>query len=317
MMKIAVVIPCFRVKRHLEGLLSAIPIDMSGIYVIDDACPEGSGDWVLSQIKDQRIKVIKHTRNLGVGGAVMTGYTEALNDQFDIIVKLDGDGQMNPKLIPKLVLPIQNGDADYTKGNRFFHPDFLVKMPKLRLFGNAILSFVNKLVSGYWDIMDPTNGFTAIHREALKLLPLDKIDKRYFFESDMLFRLNIARAVVQDIPMVSIYGEEKSHLSIGKVAISFPGKYLNRLSKRLFYNYLLRDFNMGSVALFFGILLTSFGTLFGARAWILGEFRHEEASSGTVMLAALPIILGFQLILFALQFDILAVPKKPITKLLK
>ncbi|MCZ8154745.1 MAG: glycosyltransferase [Leptospira sp.] len=314
-MKIAVVIPCFKVKKHLKDLLAKIPREVTGIFIVDDACPESSGDWVLANIKDKRIRVQILPKNLGVGGAVKAGYKQALTEGFEIMVKLDGDGQMNPKHIAKIVAPILRGEADYVKGNRFFHPDFLEQMPKLRMIGNGILSFLNKLVSGYWDIMDPTNGYTAIHEQTLRLLPLDKIDNRYFFESDMLFRLNIARAVVQDVPMIALYADEESQLNIGKVACSFPIKYLNRLPKRIFYNYILRDFNMGSISLLFGFLLTTFGIVFGARAWILGEFKHEEASSGTVMLAALPIILGFQLLLFALQYDILSIPRKSIRKL--
>ncbi|MDX1959646.1 MAG: glycosyltransferase [Leptospiraceae bacterium] len=316
-MRIAIVIPCYKVKKHLKKLLESIPSEVSRIFLIDDACPEKSGEWVSSNIKDRRIKVIILPKNLGVGGAVKTGYVEALLEKYDIVVKLDGDGQMDPRLIPKIVEPILSGEADYAKGNRFFHPDFLVNMPKMRMLGNAFLSFINKLVSGYWDIMDPTNGYTAIHEKVLRLLPLQKIDNRYFFESDMLFRLNIARAVVKDIPMIPIYADEESQLNIGKVALSFPAKYMNRLSKRIFYNYFLRDFNMGSISLLLGLTLTLFGFIFGTIVWVQGEYKHQQASSGTVMLAALPIILGFQLLLFALQFDILTVPKKTISKLLK
>jgi dolichol-phosphate mannosyltransferase len=217
---------------------------------------------------------------------------------------------MDPALVPQFISPIQNRLADYTKGNRFFHPNYLFRMPKTRIFGNTVLSFLNKLISGYWDIMDPTNGFTAIHHTALRLLPLGKIDKRYFFESDLLFRLNVAQAVVIDIPMQSVYADEKSNLKIGRVMFSFPLNYMVRFLKRLLFNYYLRDFNMGSLALLFGLALTLFGTAFGLFHWIGGS--NTQATAGTVMVAALPVILGFQLLLFFLQFDILSVPKKPV-----
>ena len=186
-------------------------------------------------------------------------------------------------------------------------------MPKLRVLGNTLLSFANKLISGYWDLMDPANGFTAIHRTALSAVPLDKIDPRYFFESDMLFRLNVARAVVADLPMRAVYADEKSNLRIGRVLLVFPWQYLNRFVKRLCFNYFLRDFNAGTLALLFGLLLVASGTVFGLYHWMAGDFSGTEATAGTVMLAALPVILGFQLLLFFLQFDIMSVPKRPLS----
>lgn len=308
-MKIAVVIPCYRVKSHILSVIKAIGSDVTNIYVIDDSCPDGSGNFVLSHCKDRRLKVITHEVNQGVGGAMITGYRAALADNNEIVIKIDGDGQMDPRLLGRFVKPILKGQADYTKGNRFFTPEYLAAMPKTRLVGNAFLSFVNKIISGYWDIMDPTNGYTAIHSTVLKSLPLDKLDHGYFFESDMLVRLNIARAVVKDISMTAIYQDECSNLKITKTLFEFPFKYINRFFKRLFYNYFLRDFNIGSLALVFGLLLNSFGIVFGLNRWIYGGVTHTDASSGTVMLAALPIIVGFQLILFSLQFDIMSVPK--------
>src|SRR5690606_32001950 len=150
---------------------------------------------------DPRVRVIRHASNLGVGGAVITGYQAAIADGMDILVKLDGDGQMDASLIPDFIEPIINGEADYTKGNRFFDLEELRSMPRIRLIGNAVLSFMTKFSSGYWNLFDPTNGFTALHADVARYLPLSKISKRYFFESDMLFRLNTLRAVVHDIPM--------------------------------------------------------------------------------------------------------------------
>ena len=312
-MKTAVVIPCYRVRRHIGDVLAKIGAEADVIFVVDDCCPEGTGRFVEETVKDPRVRVLFHAENLGVGGAMITGYRAALDAGAEIVVKLDGDGQMDPRLIPRFTAPLRAKTADYAKGNRFFHPDYLLRMPKIRVLGNTLLSFANKLISGYWDLMDPANGFTAIHRTALQLLPLDKIDVRYFFESDMLFRLNVARAVVTDTPMHAVYADEKSNLRIGRVLLVFPWQYLNRLVKRLFFNYFLRDFNAGTLALVFGLLLASFGTIFGLYHWLAGEFSGTEATAGTVMLAALPVILGFQLLLFFLQFDILSVPRKPLS----
>jgi len=310
--KTAVVIPCYRVRRHIEGVLAGIGPDIDRIFVIDDGCPEGTGRFVEEAVRDPRLRVIFHAENRGVGAAMVTGYRAALDDGAEIVVKMDGDGQMDARLIPQFTAPLRARAADYAKGNRFFHPDYLLRMPKLRVLGNTLLSFANKLISGYWDLMDPANGFTAIHRTALRLLPLDKIDERYFFESDMLFRLNVARAVVVDTPMQAVYADEQSHLRVSRVLCVFPWQYLNRFAKRVFFNYFLRDFNLGTLALLFGLPLVAFGTSFGLYHWIIAHFSGTQATAGTVMVAALPVILGFQLLLFFLQFDILSVPKKPL-----
>ena len=199
--RVAVVIPCYRVRRYILDVIRGIGPDVSAIFVVDDACPEQTAALIRQECTDGRVKVLTHAENQGVGGAMITGYKAALADGADVVVKIDGDGQMDPALIPRLIQPIVGGDADYTKGNRFYDLAFLRAMPKARLFGNAMLSFVNKMASGYWDIMDPTNGYSAIHRTALATLPLEKLDRGYFFESDMLFRLYTIRAVVRDVPM--------------------------------------------------------------------------------------------------------------------
>lgn len=315
-MKIAVVIPCYRVKTHISDVISRMGSEIGRIYVVDDACPENSGKAV-EALQNSRIKVLYHQSNQGVGAAVMTGYKEALKDGADIIVKLDGDGQMDPNLISTLIKPITQGRADYTKGNRYFALENLSGMPAQRLFGNAILSFVTKASTGYWSVMDPTNGFTAIHSKVLKILPLEKLSPRYFFESDILFRLNCVRAVVQDVPMRSNYGEEKSNLNIFRAAIEFPIKHKINFLKRIFYNYFLRDFSIGTVQLLAGVPLLSFGVLFGAFKWIEGYKTQQLASAGTVLLAALPIILGIQLIISALNYDISREPKDSIHGLLE
>ena len=312
-MKTAVVIPCYRVRRHIGGVLAKIGPEADVIFVVDDCCPEETGRFVEETVKDPRVRVIFHAENRGVGGAMVTGYRAALEDGAEIVVKLDGDGQMDPALIPQLTAPLRQRTADYAKGNRFFHPDYLLRMPKLRVLGNTLLSFANKLISGYWDLMDPANGFTAIHRTALRLVPLGKIDERYFFESDMLFRLNVARAVVVDMPMQAVYADEQSNLRVRRVLCVFPWQYLNRFAKRVFFNYFLRDFNLGTLALVFGLPLVVFGTTFGLYHWITAHFSGTQATAGTVMVAALPVIVGFQLLLFFLQFDILSVPKRPLS----
>ena len=306
---IAVVIPAYKVSTHITGVLREIGPEVSHIFVIDDACPDGSGK-IAKKSKDKRVKVLTHTQNQGVGGAVITGYMAALEAGVDVVVKLDGDGQMDPALISYLVAPILEGKADYTKGNRFDSLTGLREMPGIRVLGNGALSLMSKFASGYWNVTDPTNGFTAIHRDVLKALPLDMVSKRFFFESDMLFRLSLARAVVWDIPMDARYGDEKSNLSIFRAVFEFPRKHFVNFHKRLFYNYYLRDMNAASLELPLGAALGWFGFIFGLVSFSQSLQTGVAATAGTVMLSAVPLILGFQLVLAFLSADIAAVPKR-------
>jgi dolichol-phosphate mannosyltransferase len=310
---IAVVIPCYKVKQQISDVITRTVSLVDKIYVVDDACPEGTGKYVEENFSSPDIHVIYHAKNRGVGGAVKSGYSKALEEGATVIIKLDGDGQMDPAIIPRLIDPILNKTADYVKGNRFYDLAFLQKMPALRKIGNSALSFVNKMSSGYWNVMDPTNGYTAISRTALEQLPLEKIDNRFFFESDMLFRLNIIRAVVIDIPMKAVYKNEKSNLRIWRVLFQFPFKYANRLIKRIFYNYFLRDFNVGSLELVIAIVLSLFGLIFGFFKWIVSIETAKPATAGTVFLAGLPIILGFQAFFNFLHFDVSNIPHKPVS----
>ncbi len=300
---VAVVVPCYRVRAHILDVLAAIGPEVDCIFVVDDCCPEKSGDLVESSVNDPRVRVLRTPQNMGVGGAVIAGYKAALAAGATVIVKLDGDGQMDPALIPQFIEPILRGDADYAKGNRFFEITGVKSMPPLRRLGNLGLSFFTKLSSGYWNIFDPTNGYTAIHAVAASCLPLDRISRRYFFESDMLFRLNGIRAVVCDIPMAARYGDERSGLSMLHVLPRFLAGNLANFGRRVLYNYFLRDFNIASIELVLGMALLMFGTIFGITQWARSEHTGVTASAGTVMLAALPILLGVQLLLSFLNFD--------------
>jgi dolichol-phosphate mannosyltransferase len=309
---IAVVIPSYRVKPHILGVIAGIGPEVSRIYVVDDTCPDGSGDWVEQHCTDSRVTVIRHAQNQGVGGAVMTGYRAAIADGMSVIVKVDGDGQMDPKLIPSFVGPILAGDADYTKGNRFFDLEQIGAMPPMRLFGNAVLSFMTKLSSGYWDLFDPTNGFTAIHAAVAARLPFGKISQRYFFETDVLFRLNTLRAVVVDVPMDASYGDEVSNLKISKVVTEFLVKHIRNFSKRIFYNYYLRNMSVASIQLPLGLLMLTLGSGYGLWHWIVSAQAGVATAPGTVMLAALPVLMGMQLLLAFLSHDMESVPLRPL-----
>lgn len=308
---IAVVIPCYRVRDHILGVISEIGSEVDRIYVVDDACLEHSGLLVEAECRDERVSVIFSDVNEGVGGATLRGMRTAFGDGAVVAVKMDGDSQMDAALIPRLVVPLINGSADYTKGNRFFELDRIGQMPGMRIFGNMVLSFLTKLSSGYWDIFDPTNGFVAIHRAIFGKLPIETLNKRYFFESDMLFRLNLARAVVIDVPMPAIYGSEVSSLKISRIFGPFLFGHIRNVFKRIFYSYFLRDFSIASLYLIFGLLALGFGFGFGLTEWITLGRRGVLASAGTVMIASLPIILGFQMLLSFLAYDMGNIPRYP------
>lgn len=308
---VAVVIPSYKVTRHILPLLAAIGPEVHQIIVVDDACPEGSGQFVRENCTDERVTVIVHEENQGVGGAVLTGYAHAVSQDADVIVKLDGDGQMDPQLIEDFTEPVLMGRADYVKGNRFYNIEDVRTMPFVRIIGNATMSFASKLSTGYWGIFDPTNGYTAISGAAAAVLPAHKISKRYFFESDMLFRLGTLRARVVDVSMTAVYGDEISGLKVVRNLPLFLFGHFKNFFKRIFYSYFLRDFSAASLELVFGFLALLFGFLFGVLAWWESAAFGVAASTGTVMLSALPIIVGSQLLLSFLNFDMANSPTEP------
>ena len=309
--RIAVVIPSFRVTTQVLGVINAIGPEVWRIYVVDDACPVQSGAHVEQHCRDPRVVVLRHAINQGVGGAVMTGYQAAIADGAEVIVKIDGDGQMDPALIAEIAGPILSGEADYTKGNRFFNLDEIRAMPSMRLFGNAVLSLMTKVSSGYWDLFDPTNGYTAIHADVARHLPFSKISRRYFFETDVLFRLNLQRAVVIDVPMDARYGDEVSNLKISRIVGEFLVKHFRNASKRIFYSYYLRDLSLASLELPLGLLLILGGGTFGIANWLISAHEAALTPAGTVMLSALPLLMGLQFVLAFLAYDIASVPRRP------
>lgn len=314
---IAVVIPCYRVRHKILSVIERIGPEVALIYVVDDCCPEQSGAFVEQNCTDSRVRVVYHEKNQGVGGALVTGYRRAMADGADVAVKIDGDGQMDPDLLWQFVLPILEGEADYTKGNRFYNPEDVRRMPPIRLLGNIGLSFMTKLSSGYWSIFDPTNGYTAIHTAVLAHMQLDKVSRRYFFESDMLFRLNTIGCKVVDVPMIAVYEDEKSSLSIKHILFEFLAKHAKNTVKRIFYSYFLRGFSVASLELVLGLPLVAFGVTLGVSAWASSHAAGLATTSGTVMLASLPIILGVQFLLAFLSYDIGSQPQNALHRRLQ
>lgn len=304
-------IPCYRVAAHVLDVIARVGPEVWRIYVVDDACPEHTGDLVERTAPDVRVRVLRNSVNRGVGGAVMAGYEAALRDGADVMVKIDGDGQMDPSLLSRFVEPILRGQADYAKGNRFFDLFSLRGMPPMRLFGNAVLSLLAKISTGYWTLFDPTNGYTAIDARVASWLRFDSVSERYFFETDMLFRLNTLRAVVIDVPMDAIYANEKSNLRITRILGEFLFRHARNAFKRVFYNYFLRDMSVASLELVVGLIMVAFGFSWGAEHWWRSAQTGVVATMGTIMVAVLPLLLGTQLLLSFLAYDMASVPSQP------
>jgi len=305
---IAVVIPAYRVEKKILKVVASIPEFVRTIIVVDDASPDDTFK-ILQGINDPRLFIFRHERNQGVGGAMITGYNRAVEAGAEIMVKIDGDDQMDPSHMSELILPIINGFADYTKGNRFLHRKQLQKMPLIRQIGNWGLTFLCKAASGYWNIFDPSNGYTAIHADVWKLINTENIAKDYFFEASMLIELRFSDAVVRDVYIPARYEDEESSLSISNVLLTFPWRLFLALAKRFIYKYYLYNFSYGSLAFILGLIFLGFGGIWGIVHWRRSVITGVPATTGTVLIAVLPIILGIQLILQVIEFDISDVPR--------
>lgn len=312
--RIAVVVPCYQVERHLAALVARMPPFVSDVVLVNDASTDGTAHLVESLARsDRRVTGVHHMENTGVGGAMVTGFRKALELGADVVVKIDGDGQMPPEKIPLLIRPLLDDRADYVKGNRFRHGDALRKMPFARRLGNLALSFAVKLGSGYWRSFDPCNGFVAIRREVLAVINLDAVDRRYFFEISMLGQLSLVGAVVRDVAMPAIYGDEVSHLRIKRVLREFPSKLLAMTVRRWVLRKLTFDFTMDGLYLFAGVPLIAFAAIFGGINWYHYGKLGVPTPTGTIMIATLALVIGVQFLVQAVSLDILSEPSEPVS----
>ncbi len=312
--RIAAVIPAYRVEKEIVNVLQNIPPYIRNIIVVEDASPDSTAELVISASKgDPRLVLIRHAQNQGVGGAMVTGFKKALELGAQIVVKIDGDGQMDLTRLPALFEPLILGQADYTKGNRFRDFPSLGKMPSIRRFGNMGLGFLAKAATGYWNLFDPTNGFFAIRAEALAQLPLEKIDRTYFFEESMLAHLYLIGAVVRDVAIPARYQGEVSSLLIHRVLFEFPFKLIATLFRRILLKNLIYDFTMASIYTLAGLPLLLFGLIFGVFKWIQYARLALPAPTGTVMLPTLSVLLGIQFLLSAIEIDLRSVPVEPLS----
>lgn len=305
------VVPCYKVTGHILRVIRRTPAWFEGIVCVDDACPDKSGDFIEANNTDPRVVVVRLPKNQGVGGAVLAGYAEAANRGARVMVKVDGDDQMDLGYAAQLVAPILLGEADYAKGNRFTSISHLTTMPTVRVLGNAALSFAAKVSTGYWNIFDPTNGYTALEANVARLVMEKRVSRRFFFETDLLYHLGTLRAVVRDVPMPARYADEVSNIRIQAIVGPFALKHLRNFAQRVVGQYFVRDFNAASVELLFGLLFSLFGIGY-ALSYMANRVPGQAASAGVVMLAALPVILGAQFLLQAMNYDVLNVPNRPI-----
>lgn len=309
--RLAVVIPVFNNERYIQKVIENIPDLVQHIIVVDDASKDKTSS-VVKKIHDPRLRLIRHKHNQGVGGAMLSGYSAALQLGADIVVKMDGDDQMDPSYLSALVDPIIQGDADYCKGNRFLHTSELLSMPVIRRIGNWGLTFLTKLASGYWNIFDPTNGFTAVHKTILNSISTNNIAKDFFFETSLLLEMRHLEAKVTDIPIPARYKDQHSSLSEWREFIKFPLKLTRGLIARLYRQYFLYDFSAASLYFLLGFPLLIFGFLWGIIQWHISSMTGKPASSGTVLIAVLPITLGVQFITQAFSLDMSSTPSQPI-----
>lgn len=302
-LKIAVVVPCYKVEKQIKSVLLSIPEYVDYVIVVDDKSPDNTAEIVHS-LNLSNLVYIPHPTNRGVGGAMKTGFDKGVELGADLMIKIDGDGQMNPSIIQQFITPLADGKADYTKGNRFLHIKELTHMPFIRRFGNIGLAFLARMASGYWEIFDPSNGYIAIKSATWKMLDKDKIAEDYYFETSMLIELGKVRAKIKDIPIPAKYKDEISSLSISKTISTFPGRLLRAFLYRLYFEYYVLDFNFGSLSLAVGFPLLLFGVVWSMVHWYISIKTNEVTTTGTVIIGLLPIILGFQLLMQFITFDI-------------
>jgi dolichol-phosphate mannosyltransferase len=301
--KYCVILPAYNESLHLATVVSQIPDWVDGIIIVDDASTDDTLN-VARSLTDARISVCHNEKNQGVGGAMVTGFRAAASGDYDVAIKMDADGQMDADELVTLVRPIELGMAEYVKGNRFRRTGRPSAMPARRWFGNVILSFFTKIASGYWHVFDPQCGFIAITTPTLRRLKLDGMARDYFFENQMLIRLNVIDARVVDVDTSSLYGDETSYVSIGRVSWTFPPRLARGFIWRFIRRHLMNDFGLIGFLAIVGLAFTVFGGLFGLYHWILSATSGIPATSGTVMIAFAPLILGMQMLLQALSLEV-------------
>lgn len=306
--QLGIVIPYYNAQNHIETVVEKALHCSNHIIVVNDNSSQPLPQGYLQS--HESVTIINLSENLGVGGATKAGFSYLENlDTVTVMIKLDADDQMDTEYIPQLVAPILNKTHDFVKGNRFRDFRALKRMPWARRFGNLFLSFLSKVATGYWNCFDFNNGFFALSKEKWSLLNQHDIANNYFFETSLISELYFQKASIKEVAMPAIYGEETSNMNIYNMPFLFGLNLLKRFVSRIWKAYFVYDFNIGSLYLVFGHLLFLSGILFGSINWYHYASKEVLTPLGTIMISALLIILGFQLLLQAIQFDILNTPK--------
>lgn len=301
--KIAIVVPAYKEEELIKETLSLIPEYVDKIYAVDDGSPDKTFQIIQEFAeKDSRVVPIKHEKNGGVGAAIVSGYKKSLEDGMDIAVVMAGDNQMDPDYLPDLLNPIIEGRADYAKGNRLLHKEYRKGMSKWRVFGNIMLTFLTKIASGYWQLVDPQNGYTAISRSALEMIDLDSIYKLYGFANDMLIKLNVYGFRIINISHPARYGNEKSKIKYGRFIIKASWLLLRGFFWRLKMKYVILSFHPLVLFYLFGIILTSIGSIIGLHSLYL-KFLIDKPLFVRGVLSTIIFIIGLQFLSFAMIFD--------------
>ncbi len=306
---IAAVVPAYKEEKMISKVIETMPPFVDHIVIVDDCSPDETSA-VVTAIADRRVTLIRHEVNQGVGGAIITGHHAAMELGADVNVIMAGDAQMDPAYLPDLLTRVTTEGYGFAKANRFFSPESFQGMPGYRVFGNIVLSFMTRLASGYWNLFDPQNGYTAIRTSVLERLPLASVARRYSFENDLLIHLNILQVPAVDVPIPAVYGDEVSSIRLGRVIPELANLLFKGFWRRIWYRYVLWSFSPIALLLVGGLLL--FGIGLGIAIWVCFQIAGSVvATAATVMLAALPLMIGSQMLLSALQLDIQASPSQP------
>ena len=313
MLKVGV-IPCYKNPIKAIDVVNECFKYLDLIICVDDCCPLNTGKEIEKYVDNKNLRIIYHKSNMGVGGAMKTGINLALDLGADIIVKIDSDGQMPAELIPELIRPLQSGKAEFTKGNRFRSSSVIFKMPTIRLIGNFFLSFLTKLSTGYWELFDPTNGFIAFKSSTIKLFNLNKVDNRFFFETDILFRCSINDILICEIPMYANYNDEESNLFPLTEIFNFLCRHILIFFKRIMYHYFVYNFNPGSFSLILSLFFGLNALLLGGFYFTRGILNQIETPTGIQTLFLAFVFISTQLFLNFIYYD---VSQKPLFRKLK
>lgn len=301
---VGIVVPCYKEETQIGKVIETMPDFVDKIIVIDDCSPDRTSEVVEEhKAKDERVVLIRHEKNQGVGGAIATGYKWARDNDVDVAVVMAGDGQMDPVELPNILDPVVEGHVDYSKANRLISGEAYKKIPAVRYFGNSVLSLLTKIASGYWHVADSQTGYTAINQRALKLIDWDKMYKRYGQPNDLLVKLNVVNMRVRDVPMEPVYNVgERSGIKVRKVVFTISWLLLKLFFWRLKEKYIIRDFH--PLVFFYGqgVFLSALSFVF------FGRMGYGYSIQGSIpeidfMLWMFTLTMGMMTIFFAMWFD--------------